>query len=363
MLIEGWNINTHKAVHIGHIRNILLSESVARISSFAGNKVIRVCYPGDIGAHVAKWIRYFLNYTDQSLPTQDFSKRGSNLYNFASVKVDENPEEYKKQIEELQKNLEEGDPKLQEIWKETRKLFLSALEGTLAELGSENFDKRYFESEVEQPGIKLVQQMLKDGIAQHSQGAIAINLEEYNLGWFLLLKSTGASLYSTKDIALAYQKREDYPNYDASIYVVGSEQIHHFEQLFKTLEIIKFDHKKLKHLAYGLIDLKSGKMSSREGNVILYEEFRDQLLDQANEMMQERNLPEEEKKQTARAIAFAAMKFAILLQDSEKKMLFDETQALSFEGETGPYIQYTYARINSILKKSTSLRTEDKGVS
>lgn len=355
MLVEGWQPNTHKAVHIGHVRNILVSESVSRILAFAGNEVIKCCYPGDIWAHVAKWIRYYINFYSEkgNFPTKNFTKRVWELYTLATRKVDEKPEEYKKQIEELQKKLEDGDRELQKIRKETRELCLNDMKHIFEELWSGEIDKRYFESEVEQPGIQIVKQMLEDGIAQYSEGAVAINLEEYKLGRFLLLKSTGASLYSTKDIALAYKKKEDYPNYDASIYVVWSEQIHHFEQLFKTLELVWFDHSKLKHLAYGLIDLKSWKMSSREGNVILYEDFRDQLLDQANEMMKERNLPEEEKKQTAKKVAFAAMKFAILLQDSEKKMLFDESQALSFEGETGPYIQYTYARINSILRKNS----------
>lgn len=355
MLVEGWQPNTHKAVHIGHVRNILVSESVSRILAFAGNEVIKCCYPGDIWAHVAKWIRYYINFYSEkgNFPTKNFTKRVWELYTLATRKVDEKPEEYKKQIEELQKKLEDGDRELQKIRKETRELCLNDMKHIFEELWSGEIDKRYFESEVEQPGIQIVKQMLEDGIAQYSEGAVAINLEEYKLGRFLLLKSTGASLYSTKDIALAYKKKEDYPNYDASIYVVWSEQIHHFEQLFKTLELVWFDYSKLKHLAYGLIDLKSWKMSSREGNVILYEDFRDQLLDQANEMMKERNLPEEEKKQTAKKVAFAAMKFAILLQDSEKKMLFDESQALSFEGETGPYIQYTYARINSILRKNS----------
>jgi arginyl-tRNA synthetase len=134
---------------------------------------------------------------------------------------------------------------------------------------------------------------------------------------------------------------------------VGSEQEHHFQQLFKTLEILGIDPNKLHHLSYGLLDLKEGKMSSRAGNVILYEDFRDQLIEQAEALMADREIPAEQKKQTARAVAFGSLKFWILLQDSEKKILFDPEQALSFEGETGPYLQYTYARINSILKKSS----------
>jgi arginyl-tRNA synthetase len=327
---------------------------MSRILKFAGNTVIKCCYPGDIGAHVAKWIWYYLNFYPEkgNFPSKNFTKWVGELYTLATKKVEENPDQYKAEIGALQKKLEDGDPELQKIWKETRELCLIDMKKIFAELGSGDIDKRYFESEVEQPGIQIVQQMLADGIAQYSEGAVAINLEEWKLGRFLLLKSTGASLYSTKDIALAYRKREEYPHYDISLYVVGSEQEHHFQQLFKTLELIGFDFDKLHHLSYGLLDLKDGKMSSRAGNVILYEDFRDQLLEQAEALMADREIPAEQKKQTARAVAFGSLKFWILLQDSEKKILFDPEQALSFEGETGPYLQYTYARISSILRKA-----------
>ena len=239
------------------MRNILLSESISRISEFAGNEVIKCSYPGDIGAHVAKWLWYFINfYEEKTLPTVNFSKWVGELYTKATLKVDENPDQYKKEIEDLQKNLEDGDEELVKLWKETRKLCLEDLEHICQELGTTRIDKWYYESEVEQEGIQIVKDMEKKGIAQYSQGAIAINLEEYKLDWFLLLKSNGASLYSTKDIALAYRKRNDY-HYDESLYIVGSEQIHHFEQLFKTLELCGFDATKLHHIAYGLIDLKS----------------------------------------------------------------------------------------------------------
>lgn len=355
ILVEGRNINTHKAIHIGHTRNILMSESIARIENFAGYTVVKVCYPGDIGAHVAKWMWYYLNFYPEKgkFPFENVTKWVGEIYTLATKKVDENPDYYKAEIEALQKKLEDGDPELQTLWKETRELCLQDLKKILAELGTESFDKRYFESEVEQLGIQIVQKMLADGIAQYSEGAVAINLEEWKLGRFLLLKSTWASLYSTKDIALAYKKHEDFPNYTTSLYVVGSEQEHHFQQLFKTLEILGIDPNKLHHLSYGLLDLKEGKMSSRAGNVILYEDFRDQLIEQAEALMADREIPAEQKKQTARAVAFGSLKFWILLQDSEKKILFDPEQALSFEGETGPYLQYTYARINSILKKSS----------
>lgn len=245
------------------------------------------------------------------------------------------------------------------FWQETRAMCLEDMKKIFAELGTEDFDKWYFESMVEQPGIEKVHELLEQGIAQKSQGAIIMDLEAYGLGIFLLLKSNGTSLYSTKDIALAYQKEADFPNYDKSLYIVGLEQEHHFEQLFKTLELIGFNHDKLQHISYGLVDLVDGKMSSRAGNVVLYEDFRDSLLEKAQEMVDTRDLPAEEKSSIARDVAFGAMKFGMLLQDSEKGITFDKQTALSFEGETGPYLQYMYARICSIFRKAEGIDFQD----
>ena len=353
ILLEGRAPNTHKSIHIWHVRNFLLSESIARILSFSGYKVIKTCYPGDIWAHVAKWIWYYQNFLEnKNFPDQNLSKRVGEIYTLATKKVDENPDLYKPQIADLQKSLEDWDQNLVDFWQKTRAMCLEDMQKIFAELGTEHFDKRYFESTVEQPWIKKVHELLENGIAQKSQGAIVMNLEAYGLGIFLLLKSNGASLYSTKDIALAYQKQADFPDYDQSLYVVGLEQEHHFQQLFKTLDLIWFDQSKLYHISYGLVDLIDGKMSSRAGNVVLYEDFRDQLLSKATEMMDSRELPSDKKQSIAYQVAFGAMKFGMLLQDSEKGITFDRNQALSFEWESGPYLQYMWARISSILKKA-----------
>ena len=353
ILLEGRAPNTHKSIHIWHVRNFLLSESIARILSFSGYKVIKTCYPGDIWAHVAKWIWYYQNFLEnKNFPDQNLSKRVGEIYTLATKKVDENPDLYKPQIANLQKSLEDWDQNLVDFWQKTRAMCLEDMQKIFAELGTEHFDKRYFESTVEQPWIKKVHELLENGIAQKSQGAIVMNLEEYGLGVFLLLKSNGASLYSTKDIALAYQKQADFPDYDQSLYVVGLEQEHHFQQLFKTLDLIWFDQSKLHHVSYGLVDLIDGKMSSRAGNIVLYEDFRDQLLSKATEMMDSRELPSDKKQTIAHQVAFGAMKFGMLLQDSEKGITFDRNQALSFEWESGPYLQYMWARISSILKKA-----------
>ena len=352
ILLEGWAPNTHKSIHIGHIRNFLLSESISRILSFAGNKVIKTCYPWDIWAHVAKWLWYYTNFSNEKFPEHNFTKWVWEIYTLATRKIDEDPDTYKPQVEKLQKDLEDWDEKLVALWKETRTLCLEDMKHIFAELWTEHLDKRYYESEVEKPWVRIVNELLEKGLAEKSQWAVVMNLEKYDLGVFLLLKSTWASLYSTKDIALAYQKQQDFPEYDKSLYVVWLEQEHHFQQLFKTLEVIGFDFNKLKHVSYALVDLVDWKMSSRAWNVILYEDFRDDLLAKTREMVAGRDIPEEQKWEIARDVAFAAMKFGMLLQDSEKGILFDKQQALSFEGETWPYLQYMYARMCSIFKKA-----------
>lgn len=352
ILLEGWAPNTHKSIHIWHIRNFLLSESISRVLSFAGNKVIKTCYPWDIWAHVAKWLWYYTNFSNEKFPEHNFTKWVWEIYTLATRKIDEDPDTYKPQVEKLQKDLEDWDEKLVALWKETRTLCLEDMKHIFAELWTEHLDKRYYESEVEKPWVRIVHELLEKGIAEKSQWAVVMNLEKYDLGVFLLLKSTWASLYSTKDIALAYKKQQDFPEYDKSLYVVWLEQEHHFQQLFKTLEIIGFDFNKLKHVSYALVDLVDWKMSSRAWNVILYEDFRDDLLAKTKEMVAWRDIPEEQKWEIARDVAFAAMKFGMLLQDSEKGILFDKQQALSFEGETWPYLQYMYARMCSIFKKA-----------
>ena len=352
-ILEWWQPNTHKAVHIWHIRNALVSESTARILRYAWNDVVKCSYPWDIGAHVAKWIWYYTKFYQWEMPKENFTKWVGVLYTEATRRVDENPDLYKPEIADLQKNLEDWDPELVRIWKETRELCLQDMKKIFAELWSEEIDKRYFESEVERPGIELVRKLQAEWKAVISEWALAINLEEYNLWRFLLLKSNGASLYSTKDIWLAFRKQADYPNYYKSLYIVGSEQEHHFAQLIKTLEIMWIEHNKLQYIAHWLVDLKEWKMSSRAWNVILYEDFRDLLLEKAESMVADRDIPADEKKETARKIAFWAMKFGMLLQDSEKKIIFDLQTALSFEWETWPYLQYTTARMSSILRKNT----------
>ena len=349
VLLEGWQPNTHKAFHIGHVRNAVLSESVARILEFYGYKVIRVSYMGDIGAHVAKWIWYFNQFYHGCIPKDNVGKWAGNLYTLASVKEEEN-EKYKDEINDVHKKLEEGDKELVKLWKKTKDLCLKDFWKIYKELDCKIKDP-YFESDVETSGKKTVMNLVKNGLAVYDDGAVVIDLKNQDLGVFVLLKSNGASLYSTKDIALAYLKSRNY-KFDLSLYIVASEQEFYFQQLFNTLEVIGYkDASKLRHVSYGLVMLKEGKMSSREGNIILYEDLRDNLMKKASDTIKERELNDKKKEEITKNVAFGAMKFTMLNQDSNREIIFDPEQALSFEGETGPYIQYTYARTRSILKR------------
>jgi arginyl-tRNA synthetase len=352
-VLEGRQPNTHKAFHIWHLRNALISEAIATLLEVAGHNVVRCSYMGDIGAHVAKRIWYYINFSNAPIPADQVSERAGELYAKATEKVSEDKERWGAEIHAIHKRLEEGDPTLVPLRKETAAKCLADMHAINTELGSV-IQRAYLESEVEQPGIELVKQLAQQnkGGVHESEWALIVNLEERDLWVFVLLKSNGASLYSTKDLALAYLKQREY-TFDASLYVVATEQIHHFNQLFKTLALIGYEWAdRLQHIAYGMVELPTGKMSSRDGNVITYYAFRDKLLEIATQLVASRNLPDAEKERLARAVAFGAMKFAFLLPDTFKKIIVDPEQAVSFEWETGPYIQYTYARCCSLLTKA-----------
>jgi len=353
ILVEFAHPNTHKGFHIGHLRNISTGESICRILDFAGFKVFRCNYQGDIGPHVAKTLWGFINIYKQK-PPKDVKRLGEwlgKVYAEVSQKMQENPE-IEKEVEEINKKLYAGDKKLVEIWKETRKWSLDDYEKIYKELGA-HFDKYYFEADVEKKGNEIVQKFLKEGVFHQSEGAIVFDLSKYNLGIFVLITKNGTPLYHAKDIALAEQQMADFKP-DLIIHVVGSEQKLYFEQLFKTLEIIKSPAAGKKvHAIYELVALKEGKMSSRQGSVILYTDLRKQIFEKVKEEVLKRNPKLEQRKsdEIANIITTAAMKYSMLNVSTEKIIHFDWQEALKLEGNTGPYIQYTITRANSVLKK------------
>ena len=352
VMIEFCQANTHKPFHIGHFRNLCLGDSLVRLWKFAGNEVIAANYPGDVGAHVAKCLWGLKKFhPDEAPPEKHRGEWLGLIYAEANEKVETNLE-YKTEVSEILKKLESGDAEFTKLWNQTRQWCLDEFNEIYDEINV-NFDVFFFESEVEKPGKILVQEMLKKGIAKESDGAIIVDLKKHSLDIFVILKSDGTSLYSTKDLALAKQKFEQF-GVERSIYVVGSEQKFYFKQLFKTLELMGFKHAKdCFHLSYELVRLPEGKMSSRSGNVMTFRMVYEDVLKRALEEVSNRHAEWDEgkKKSTAKTITLAAMKFSMLNQDNNKTIIFDIDKALEFEGETGPYIQYVIARINSITRK------------
>lgn len=352
VMIEYAQPNTHKEVHVGHLRNMCLGLSVVNLTRAAGYDVVAVSYMGDIGAHVAKCLWCLKKFhADEPIP-ENKGKYLGQIYAEATRRVEED-ESLKEEVAAVQRKLEAREPEWDALWQETRQWSLDEFAAIFRELGVE-LDRDYFESEVEEPGKQLARELLAKGIAETGEkGALIVNLEKYGLGIFLVLKSDGSSLYSTKELALAGLKFKEYPGITKSIHVVDSRQSLYFQQLFKTLELMGFD-KKMVHLAYEFVTLKEGAMSSRKGNIIAYEDFRDEVTARAAAETQKRRADwtDEHVAEAARVIAEGAMKFGMLRQDPDKPIVFDIESSLAFEGFTGPYVQYAHVRLSSILRKA-----------
>jgi arginyl-tRNA synthetase len=352
VMVEYCHFNTHKAVHIGHIRTACLGESLSRILEFSGYKVIRVNYQGDIGPHVARCIWGFLKLYHGKEPKEDKGKWLGKVYAEASRKIKEN-EELANEVDEINRKIYAGNPELTRIWKKTRKWSLDYFDSIYRGFGIK-FDRFYFESEVEKLGTEIAKKLLRKGVAKQSEGAILIDMEKYGLGVYILLKSDGTPLYSAKDLGLADLKSREY-KIDKSIHVVGSEQKLYFQQLFKTFELMKSPLSgKSHHLCYELVNLPTGKMASREGIVILYEDVLGELIKHAIEETEKRNekMDRKETKEISDAIALASLKYDMVKTSPNKTIIFDWKSALDFEGNAAPYLLYTHARARSILKKA-----------
>ncbi len=352
IMIEFSQANTHKAFHVGHIRGTSIGESLARIFEFRGNNVIRSNYQGDIGMHVAKWIWCYLKYHSKEGIKKDESWFAK-IYVEAVKRLNEKPE-FQDEVDGINRRLDsKEDKKLLELWKKTRKICLDSLEIIYKELNTK-FDKYFFESELEENGKKISKELVNKGIAKISDGATIIDLEKFGLSVWVLLRKDETVLYSAKDIALAEKKFKEF-KIDKAISIVGEEQNLHFQQLFKTLELMNFKQvKNYKHVGFGLVKLPEGKMSSRTGDNILYSDFKNEVVDYAKKEIKKRypKISNLELDKRALAIAIAAMKYDMLKQDPNRTIIFIKEEALNFEGNSGPYIQYSYARAASILRKA-----------
>jgi arginyl-tRNA synthetase len=362
VMVEYAQPNTHKEFHVGHLRNVCLGLAAVNLMRAVGFKVTPVSYMGDIGAHVAKCLWCLKKFHSGAPMPGNKGKYLGQIYAEATRRVDEEPA-LKDEVAEVQRKLEAREPEWDALWRETRQWSLDEFAAIFKELGVE-LDRNYYESEVEAPGKKLVKKLLKRGIAQAGEkGAIIVDLEKYGLGIFLVLKSDGNSLYSTKELALAELKFKEYRGVKRSIHVVDSRQSLYFKQFFKTLELMGFDKLKTTHLAYEFVTLKEGAMSSRAGNIVSYEDFRDEMRSRAAAETRERRTEWDTVRimETARTVAEGAMKFGMLKQDPDKPIVFDIAAALSFDGFTGPYVQYAHARLCSILVKAEKRESGKEG--
>jgi arginyl-tRNA synthetase len=352
VMVEFAHPNTHKAFHIGHVRNITLGESLSRVLEFSGHKVVRANYQGDIGPHVARCLWGVMKLGMRE-PKKDKGRWLGDIYARASQRASSPSVE--REIREINRDLYAGKPALVKLWKKTRRWSLEYFDGIYRDFGA-RFDRLYFESEVEGPAIKLAHRLQKKGMAKLSDGAIVMDLEKHKLGIYVLLTQDGTPLYSIKDFILAgMQAKEHRP--ERIIHVVGSEQDLHFRQLIKSLEITNPRLAKLEHhLSYGLVNLQSGKMKSREGKVILYDELRQRLLENAKSITRKKNprLSRQALEDITKLVAMGALKYDMIKVSPEKTITFDWDRALSFEGNNAPYLQYTHARSCSILRKSGS---------
>ena len=348
--------NTHKAFHIGHMRNAMLGAAIIELYKSQGMKVIAATYVNDIGTHVAKCLWALDKFFAGQIPKTERGRFLGNVYAHASAMLEKNPD-WKTQPQELLLKLEAHESETQKRWEETRQWSLDGFAAIYEELGI-TFDETYFESDVVESGQKTVDELLKKGHARQSDGAIIMDLTECGLDVLVVRKSDGTGLYSTSDLGLAQAKAKK--KWDTSMVITDMRQDLYFKQLHKTLELYGFD-KPLRHIGYELVRLTTGSMSSRSGTVILYEDFRDEVVESATKETKERHPDWTQKKvkTTAHAIAIAAIKFSMLRVKPSQLITFDKEEALSFNGFSAPYILYTNARIASILKKTKQEKSSE----
>lgn len=374
VMVEYAQPNTHHSFHIGHYRNTILGESLARIVQFAGYETIRASYPGDLGLGVITVLWAYDKFYRGQEPS-DVHERGQWLLKIyveatklLSEKENETPEEkaqreaYDAERREMYRLWDAGDPAVRHLWQETREWSLEEFRDILRMMDVE-IDVWFFESVVDEPSKKIVEDLIKRGIAddERPSGPVIVKIDE-KLGLekekyrtAVILRSDGTSLYLTKDLALAEEKFDTY-QVDRSVYVVDNRQNLHFQQAFAILRLMGFSQaEKCYHLGYGFVSLPEGAMSARRGRVVLFKDVYDEAVQRVLETMKTREKTKEigpEREQIAIQIGMGALAYSMLSVDNNKDMVFDINEALSFDGKTGPYIQNAVVRANSILRKA-----------
>jgi arginyl-tRNA synthetase len=352
IMIEFSSPNTNKPLHLGHLRNCFLGDSISRIYDALGYNVARSCLVNDRGVHICKSMLAYQKWGKDTTPEKS-GKKGDHLVGDMYVEFAKHENDaLAKEAQEMLQKWEAEDKEVRSLWKKMNSWVLNGFEQTYKKLGIK-FDKYYYESDIYKHGKDIVLKGLKNNQLYEKDGAVYAPLEKLKIPDKVLLRSDGTTVYMTQDLHLAVQKFKDY-KLDESIYVVGSEQQLHFKQLFAILEKLGYTWaKNCYHLSYGMVYLPEGKMKSREGKVVDADDLIEEVKELAKKEIKKRDntLSEKELDDRARIISLAALKFFILRIDSLRDMTYDPKESISFEGETGPYVQYVAVRINSIFEK------------
>ena len=375
VMVEYSSPNTNKPLHLGHIRNNLLGFSISRILEANGFRVVKVNLVNDRGIHICKSMLAWQKYGNGETP-ESTGMKGDKLVGEYYVKFDQ---EYKKQVREMTENgmdrkkaeetaplivearemllkWEADDPEVRQLWEMMNSWVYDGFDITYNRMGV-SFDKMYYESETYKLGRELVREGLRKGILEKEEdGSVWVDLTDRKLDRKLLLRSDGTSVYMTQDIGTAHQRFAEYP-IEEHIYVVGNEQNYHFQVLAHVLDKLGFEwYDKLFHLSYGMVTLPEGKMKSREGTVVDADDLMDEMTRTARQMSDElgklEGYGDAERQNIYRQIGLGALKYFILKVDPRKSMLFDPKESIDFNGNTGPFIQYTFARIQSVLRSA-----------
>ena len=382
VMIEYSSPNTNKPLHLGHVRNNLLGWSLAQIMQANGNKVVKTNIVNDRGIHICKSMLAWLKYGNGETP-ESSGKKGDHLIGDYYVAFDKHyREEVKglvaqgmdeeqakqeapliKEAHEMLVKWEQNDPEVRALWEKMNNWVYAGFDETYKKMGV-SFDKIYYESQTYLKGKAKVEEGLAKGLFErHEDNSVWADLTNEGLDQKLLLRSDGTSVYMTQDIGTAEMRFQDYP-IDKMIYVVGNEQNYHFQVLSILLDRLGFKWgKELVHFSYGMVELPNGKMKSREGTVVDADDLMELMVEDAYKTSMELgkfdDMTEDERREIARIVGMGALKYFILKVDARKNMLFNPEESIDFNGNTGPFIQYTYARIRSILRKSVECRTEN----
>lgn len=364
MMVEYAQLNTHKSFHVGHLRCVILGACVSNLLEGAGHEVIRANYMGDIGAHVIKWMWNYQKRHQGERPDHISIRWLGDLYAEADQMAQTEPEA-EAEIKALFARWDARDPEVIDLWKKSRQWSLDGFAEMFDYLGA-RFDRYYFPSEEEEDGKRMVEDLVRRGIAIDGRpdDAVIIKLDEilgeksekYRV--LVVLRSDGTALYATQDLPLAVKKFSEY-DLARSIYVIDVRQSLYMQQIYKTLEIAGYPWAdKCYHLAYEIVNLPGNvTMKSREGTVVLLEDLLAEAVKRATAIVREKNpgLTEEEMNSIGNAVALGAIKFSMLNRDNTKIVTFDWEEALNFDGQAAPYIQYAHVRANSILRKNQSV--------